>query len=212
MQHELERTINNRSNIIFNNLNKDTLNFFGCSHTYGIGHIIPDTTYPYLLSKFLSFEYNNFSKPGNSNYGIEDLLSSFSIIDANLIIQFTDIYRIRYMQSTEIKECSIHSSDVSNYIIHSEENLFYNFKNIVNRLVLRLRDGKNKFILTHVYDFNNEYDLRCIKFLHEFEEFESSVGCIVDVGSDGVHYGVDSHYRWANKLHKKWIDLYGTND
>lgn len=213
LQHEIETSIKNRTNIsdnTFVDINKDKLNFFGCSHTYGIGHLSENTTYPYLLSDLLSVEYNNFSRPGNSNYGIEDLLTTFSLKDSNLIIQFTDIYRIRYMNKSRIEDCSIHTSDVSNYIIHCEENLFFDFKNIVNRLVARLRDGDNKFILTHACHFDNMYELKVTEFLHGFKEFDSSIGCIVDTGSDGLHYGTESHRRWATKLHKKWIDLYGT--
>ena len=53
-------------------------------------------------------------------------------------------------------------------------------------------------------------DLECLEFLKGFQEFASNVGTTVDVAKDNAHYGIQSHKLWAKRLHKKWIELYGS--
>jgi hypothetical protein len=211
-QSEIEFLLSDRiDNFSPEPLNQHVLNVFGCSHTYGIGHEPVTTAYPYVLSTLLNIDCKNYGLPGKGNYAIENLLNSFSIRDSNLIIQFTDVYRILYMKDDELKQHSIHNSECEIFdpILFNDPNLFYNFKKIVIRTVNRLREGNNKFVITYMCNLENEMDLRCIEFLHGFKEFTSAIGTSVDVARDNAHYGIQSHKLWAERLHKKWIELYG---
>jgi hypothetical protein len=195
----------------FKILDQDKLNFFGCSHTVGVGHTSIETTYPCVLSNLMGIEYNNFGMGGKSNYNTEDLLSTFSIKNSKLIIQFTDIYRIRHLENDMIQDKSIYNikDKLSNSLIFNEENLLFNFKNIVNRIVGRLRDGNNKFLITYTCNIENADAVKCHEFLYGFKEFSSTVGTQIDVAADGAHYGIQSHKLWAERLYKKWTELYG---
>jgi hypothetical protein len=202
---------NSKTNYNFKTLDQNKINFFGCSHTGGVGHTSLTTTYPCVLSNMLNIDYNNFALPGKSNYAIEDLLSTFSIKNAKLIIQLTDIYRVRYLEGNKEQSKMLYNinNNLTNSLLFSEENLFFNFKNIVNRIVGRLRDGNNKFLITYTCNIENADALKCNEFLYGFTEFSSTIGTQIDVAADGSHYGIQSHKLWAERLHDKWIELYG---
>ena len=194
----------------FPTLDKDKLNFFGCSHTGGIGHESIETSYPYVLSDLIGIPYNNFALPGEGNYSIEDLLNNFSIENSKLIIQLTDVYRIRYVDNGKLLHKKIYEikNNFSNSLFLTEENLIFNFKNIVSRIINRLRDGHNKFIITYTYNYDNLTAIECNEFLYGFKEFSSFAGLQRDVAADNSHYGILTHRSWAEKLHEKWIELY----
>ena len=84
-----------------------------------------------------------------------------------------------------------------------------NFKQLVIRVTNRLREGNNKFIITHTANIANEYSVLCTEFLYGFKEFTSNIGTSIDKAEDNAHYGPKSHKLWAEKLHDKWIELYG---
>jgi hypothetical protein len=99
--------------------------------------------------------------------------------------------------------------NTSNNPILNEENLFYNFKQLVTRITNRLREGNNKFVTTHTANIENEYSIQCTEFLYGFKEFASNIGTGVDKAEDNAHYGPKSHKLWAERLYDKWIELYG---
>lgn len=189
-------------------LDTNTLNFFGCSHTYGTGHRTL-TSYPAVLSSLLAINYNNFGLPGRGNYDIEDLLTTYSIKNAKLIIQFTDMYRVRYLSNGNLIQDGVYNINHSHSVLFSEENLFFNFKKIVDRLVTRLREGNNQFVITYTNNIDNKWAVDANMFLHGYAEYCSAIGTQVDTALDGLHYGVTSHNLWANRLFNKWESLYG---
>ena len=211
MQKELEIIYNKSYKSNFSILDQDKLNFFGCSHTYGIGHDSSSTTYPAILSNLLDIEYNNYGLPGRGNYDIEDLLNSFTIQNAKVIVQFTDMYRIRYFYDDTLVQTPTHRAipQIQNAILLSEENLFFNFTKIVERIVNRLREGNNQFLITFTHNIDSDYTNKCLEFLFEFKEFRSMQGCPVDVGTDGIHFGIKTMELWAKQLYRAWIALYG---
>lgn len=184
--------------------------FFGCSHTFGSGHLSKSTTYPYILSNLLDMDYVNLGLPGKGNYEIEDLMNQYQFKNNIIILQFTDMYRIRYKFNNNIVSESPYHIDAKthNKELLGEENLFFNFQKLSTRIVNRLIEGNNKFLITFVCNFENEYDLKCLEHLQTFKEFASNVGTVVDVASDNAHYGALSHKLWAEKLYNKWISLY----
>jgi hypothetical protein len=211
MQKELEIIYNKSYKSNFPMLDQDKLNFFGCSHTYGSGHDHPSTTYPAILSNMLGLEYNNYGLPGEGNYDIEDLLNTFSIKNSKLIIQFTDMYRIRYFYNNELITTPVFRAEkyIQHAILLNEENLLFNFKKLVERIVNRLREGNNQFLITFTHDINVDDRIKCLEFLFEFKEFRSMQGCAVDAGTDGWHFGPKSMELWAKQLYRYWIELYG---
>jgi hypothetical protein len=211
MQKELEIIYNNSYRTEFPNLDLTKLNFFGCSHTYGIGHESPSTTYPAILSNLLDIEYNNYGLPGKGNYDIEDAMNNFIIQNAKVIVQFTDMYRIRYLYNNTLVQTSTHRaiSQIQNAILLSEENLFFNFTKIVERIVNRLREGNNQFLITFTHNIDSDYANKCLEFLFEFKEFRSMQGCAVDLGTDAKHFGPKTMELWAKQLYRAWVALYG---
>jgi hypothetical protein len=211
MQKELEIIYNKSYKSNSPMLDQDKLNFFGCSHTYGSGHDHPSTTYPAVLSNMLGLEYNNYGLPGQGNYDIEDLLNTFSIRNSKLIIQFTDMYRIRYFYNNELITTPVFRAEkyIQNAILLNEENLLFNFKKLVERIVNRLREGNNQFLITFTHDIEVDDRIKCLEFLFGFKEFRSMQGCAVDVGTDGWHFGPKSMELWAKQLYRRWIELYG---
>jgi hypothetical protein len=221
-QLELERIYNNNlvDKINFKPLDKNKLIFFGCSHTAGIGHELKNTTYPFILSKMLDYEYINFGVDGSGNYQIEDRLSELSISGGKLIIQFSDIYRYRFILNSQVYPRPIAEKNIGEFKIYNiphnykdskfvnEENLVYNFQNIVTRLVIRLRDSNNKFLITYTPHFENDSILQTLEFMYGFKEFVAITGRQCDTVSDG-HYGPMTHKRWAEGLYQRWIELYG---
>ena len=91
----------------------------------------------------------------------------------------------------------------------NEENLFFNFKKIVDRIVARLREGNNQFLLTYTNNIDNDWAIQANSFLHRYTEYCSAIGTQIDVAEDGAHYGIQSHSLWAERLYDKWIELYG---
>lgn len=218
MQKELEIIYNKSYKSDWPMLDQSKINFFGTSHTAGIGHDNESTTYPAILSNLLGLEYNNYALPvrgplqyrTRGNYDIEDLMNTFTIENSKLVIQFTDMYRIRYLYNDTLIQTPIHYAEkaVQNAILLSEENLFFNFKKIVDRTVNRLRQGNNQFLLTFDHDINIDFSIKCLEFLCDFKEFRSLQGCAVDVGTDNVHFGPKSMELWAKQLYRRWMELY----
>ena len=199
LKSELDKNTDNK---IFPNTKG--IKFFGCSHTYGTALENREyNAYPYVLSKMLNNDsVYNLATPGGSNYCILESISSESLKNGVAIVQFTDIYRIidyRVGKSTKVYNTSVR---------FSEEVLLRNFKTIVNEIVNRLRDSNCKFLLTFTVHYDNKCDLECIKHLLQFEEFVPSSGVTVDLATDGSHYGVRSHKKWAERLYNKWKTLY----
>jgi hypothetical protein len=211
MQKELEIIYKESYRDINPQLDQDKIHFFGCSHTYGQGHESLSTTFPSVLSSLLGIEYVNYGMPGRGNYAIEDLMNTFTILNSKIIVQFTDMYRIRYFYNDTLVQTPLHRADhhVHNAIFLSEENLFFNFKKIVERIVNRLREGNNQFLLTFTHNIDCDYTIKCLEFLFEFKEFRSMQGAAVDTAADNSHFGIISHKLWANRLYKRWIELYG---
>ena len=192
-------------------LDRKKLNFFGCSHTYGIGHETKTTSYPDVLSSMLGLEYVNYGMPGKGNYAIEDLLTQFNITNSKLIVQFTDMYRVRYINNDKIIHDKIYQIKHKHPVLFSEENLFFNFKQIVSRVVNRLRDGNNKFLITYTNNMEDKWAIEANLFLHGFKEYCSTVGIQVDKATDGLHFGILSHKILADRLCCKWLRLYENN-
>ena len=122
-----------------------------------------------MESNLLDIEYNNYGLPGKGNYDIEDAMNNFTIQNAKVIVQFTDMYRIRYFYNDTLVQTPTHRaiSQIQHAILLSEENLFFNFTKIVERTVNRLREGNNQFLITFTHNIDSDYANKCLEFLFE---------------------------------------------
>lgn len=189
------------------------LNFFGDSHTFGQGHNDLEKIFPSVLSKMLGMEHNNYGLAGKSNYCIEHKMNNFLINSSNVIVQFTDIYRIHYLEPN-LKPAGKAFYNVKNVLasssaMYEDEPLFYNFQKLVTRVANRLRETNSKFLLTYSCHMKDEMDTRCNRYLTHFKEFVPQIGTHVDLADDKEHFGLESHKLWANRLYEKWSTLYG---
>lgn len=191
-------------------ISEDNILFIGCSHTYGTGHDTTDTVYPSIVAKKLNLTPMVKGFPGQGNFKFEDVLTEYELgKNTNVIIQFTDIFRLRYYD--DASESIIHKQGI--HFSREETNMFtnkrltYEFKQLVCRVVSRLRDANVNFLffqLTHEHDRILDTNL----FLSSFKEYCWTPDVAVDLASDNLHFGIESNKKIADRLIKKWNSLY----
>lgn len=206
----LTATLRNQTNLSDTNLKTtDDLLFVGCSHTYGTGHPDGSTTYPFLLSEMLGVTPNIIGNPGKGNMLFEEILSKYSLQNRHVIVQFSDIYRIRTWDKNTGKVVDkmgnqFSRSDVERY---TDELLIYEFFNIVDRVVSRLRDANAKFLFLFISQGFEQY-VTVNYELSKYKEFCWLPDINLDLAEDGLHYGPKSHRLMAERLHTRWNKLY----
>jgi hypothetical protein len=185
--------------------------FVGCSHTAGIGHKSMDTVYPTLVAKYLNKDPLILGNSGKGNYLLEHVLNLYSLKDSNVVIQFTDIFRLRYYNSAGKiieKQASGYTMEEAN--MYTEEKLVKDFLELVNRVVIRLRDANANFVffqLTH----HHPTDLQIHYELSKYKEFCWLPDSRQDNADDDLHFGIKSHKLIADRLIQRWNVLYAQN-
>ena len=190
----------------------DSVLIVGCSHTAGTGHKTADTVYTSYLASKLNRKIVVDAVPGQGNFTIEDSLSKYSLKDAAVIVQFTDIFRIRYYDETTDRVITKPGGKFSlNEVeMFTEERLAYEFKQIVKRTVSRLRDANAKFLffqLSTQYAQTDKLNL----FMSQFKEYCWTPDIDIDRADDGIHYGSSSNLKLATRLANQWNHLYAAN-
>jgi hypothetical protein len=183
--------------------------FVGCSHTAGIGHSTQDTVYTNQFAKMLNLTPRVSGNPGRGNYLIEDILSTYNLSGTKVIVQFTDVFRIRYFSSKENKV--IHKMGYE--FTQNELELFddqrqkYEYLRMVDRVVSRLRDCDSQFLffqLAREMGLQEEIDL----YQSQYREFCYMADIGVDKAEDERHFGINSHSLIAKNIYQKWLKLY----
>lgn len=184
-------------------LNSDQILYIGCSHTYGIGHSTPQTVYTNILSKMLNKVPVINAHHGRGNWLTEEKLQTYDLKNCAVILQFTDIYRIR-----------LNGIDVKGYNFSREQSLVFSdkvlasiFLDIVKRTVNLLRANNAKFCF---FQLSHEYPLgpEVISVLSTYKEFVYIAEPNLDTGDLGNHMGVLSHTHWAEEIYKRFACLY----
>ena len=207
---DLLKNIVNNVDTEFKNTPLDAMLFFGCSHTDGIGFSDKSKTFPFLFSKTQNKMPLIDSCPGRGNYLIDDKLNEYNLKNKCVIIQFTDIFRIRYLNSATNTISHVRGGDYSKEEIamFNEPRLAWEFERIVDRTVARLRDADAKFLffqLTH----QTELDYLTNFYMSKYKEFcYMPLDTFVDMAEDQMHFGPMTHYKIANNLLEKWNLLY----
>jgi hypothetical protein len=198
------------NDIVLKTLPPENILYVGCSHTAGVGHSNPKTTFPLIFSELQNKSSQVRGNPGQGNYVIEDVLSEYSLQNQNVIVQFTDIFRLRYF------------NDATNFVTHKsggdytraeievfkESRLTWEFERIVDRTVARLRDANVKFLffqLSHVHSLSNDVNIYMSKF-KEFCYLPSNT--FVDRAEDKLHFGIKTNQNIAYLLNQKWNLIY----
>jgi len=185
--------------------------FIGCSHTAGVGHS-EDTVYTTVLSKMLGYEKQVFGYSGKGNYLFEEVMSEYSLKNSKIIVQFTDIYRVRFFDNDKNTVIDKQGKDYSikDLELYTDEYLSYEFLKLVDRVVARLRDANAEFLffmLSSDHKFYNTLNLK----LSEYKEYCWTPDVFVDLAKDNLHFGIESHRMIASKLQDRWKKLYAQN-
>ena len=214
--------------IYFNNdFNKEIKDneilFLGCSHTAGIGHGVynsdaesiadswpgpHDTVYTHIFSKLLGLTPLVDVHPGKGNYFTEEKLNTYNLKNKKVIIQFTDVYRLR-INGVNISPSKPKFFTVSHSEVFTDEVLASMFCEQVKRIVNLLRTNNCQFLFFHAtHRVNLEFEVYDI--LEQYKEFCSiyKVNHVVDIADDGTHWGPKTMEYLANILLINWRKLY----
>lgn len=182
--------------------------YVGCSHTAGVGHNNTDDVFPAIVSTGLGANSLVCGKPGKGNQAIEDVLAEYNLHNQKVIVQFTDIFRLRYYNANkgvvEHKAGKDYSRD--EYVIFNDSERVWEFEQIVNRVVSRLRSANSKFLF---FQLSHSLNVETNKYMSQFCEFcYLPSNTIVDTASDNMHYGIKTQQNIASAITNKWKALY----
>ena len=184
-------------------LNSDEVLYLGCSHTAGSGHSSQETMYTHILSNMLNKSANVDHHAGKGNWLTEEKLQTYNLKNATVIIQFTDIFRLR-----------LNGYDIPGYqysknqsAVFSDKVLASIFLEQVKRIVNLLRSNSAKFCFFHLsHNYPQERETNSI--LTTYKEFVYIPDFNLDTADQGHHMGVISHTHWAKLIYNKFNELY----
>lgn len=191
-------------------LSKSEILFVGCSHTAGIGHSTQDTVYTNQLANMLNLTPQVNSHPGRGNYLIEDTLSAHNLSNTNVIVQFTDMFRIRYFSSKENKvihkmgyQCTKNELE-----LFDDQRQKYEYLRMVDRVVSRLRDCNSQFLFFQLTGNTGPLQEEIDLYQSQYREFCYMAEIDIDKAEDEIHFGINSHSLIAKNIYQKWLKLY----
>jgi len=204
--------------------------FIGCSNTAGTGHGVynpdgkpeeilliskdshwpgpHDTVYTHIFSKLLGLIPLVDAHPGKGNYLTEEKVNTYNLKNKKVIIQFTDVYRLR-LNGVNIIPAKPHLFTISHSEVFTDKVLASMFCEQVKRVVNLLRSNNCQFLFFHathrvileykIYDILKQYKEFCP--IHKVKYF-------IDMADDGYHWGPKSMEYIANILLVNWRKLY----
>ena len=181
--------------------------FLGCSHTDGEGHANKKTVYTHLLAKELNLIPLVDAHRGRGNYVTEEKLNTYNLQNKKVIIQYTDVYRLRLNG----KDYDPHSNNFrftkSQSEVYTDEVLYSLFFEQVKRMVNLLKANNSKFLFftlghphTKIFFDNMKcYDTFCPIALTKYD---------YDKADDNIHHGPRSHEFFYKMLLAQWRKMY----
>ena len=214
--------------------------FIGCSHTLGAGHGVEDpgwpgpydTVYTHIFAKSLNLKPLVSHHSARGNYFTEEKINTYNLKNKKVIIQFTDIFRLR-LNGIDYDKDAPNAPDNIGYRYtftmgqletYSDVVFVSVFFEQVKRIVNLLRANNAKFLIFQLNHTNNYEKIINSHLIGQYKEFvylyqgpEGDLleqqgmprSNIVDRGKDNLHYGLKSHENIALKLLEKWYELYG---
>tara|TARA_B100000809_G_C15070876_1_gene505953 strand:+ start:269 stop:904 length:636 start_codon:yes stop_codon:yes gene_type:complete len=191
--------------------------FIGCSHTAGAGHgeindmeewtASRDTVYTHIFCKALGLNPKIDSHVGKGNYFTEEKINTYNLRNKKVIIQFTDVFRLRLNGKDINKFSNDFTIEISE--VYTNELLTSLFYEQVKRIVNLLTVNNCQFLFFQLIPPRWQYILEVYEHLLQYKEFVYvSEEIRVDKGTDDVHYGPKTHDNVANLLLIKWRKLY----
>ena len=205
----LENVITN-TNTELKLINQNNLLCVGCAHTIGDGFTNKENTFANLVSDALGMSAIINGKTNTGNYFIEDLLAEYDLKNQNVLVQLTDIFSIRYFNSSTnevVNKRGFHYNKIEKEIF-DEQRLLWDFKKLVDRIVSRLRSANSKFLL---FQLSLEHPMlsEAVYYMSKYKEFCFIPSDIyVDIAEDKIHHGPKTHKKIAVLLEQKWRTLY----
>lgn len=176
--------------------------FVGCSHTAGKGHSTNVTTFPIMVAEKLKYNPIVYGFPGKGNYLFEEIIYGLNLNNKKLVIQYTDISRIRY-NGNDKRAMEYTRGDM---IYNTEEHLSSIFIEQNKRICKYLRAINCQFVFLWLANKCHYYD-DILTILSDNNHFVYVPDFNVDVGDLGHHFGPKSHENIANAIVKKWYRL-----
>jgi len=176
-------------------IDNDSVLFIGCSHTAGEGHSNTNTVYTSQLCKLLGKKAVVNAHPGKGNGVTEEKLQTYDLKNANVVVQFTSIYRLYHNGiNTNVRDFNRSQAEV-----FTDEILSSEFIASVKRIVKLLRTANAKFVFFHITtQLPNHNEITSL--LSEYPEFLDMSNTYVDTGDLGHHFGQETHRLWAQKI------------
>ena len=174
----------------------------GCSHTAGAGHSSQSTVYTKILADKMDKDLIVDGHKGRGNWLVEEKLQTYDLSNSFVVLQFTDIFRIR-LNGENIKG---HEMSKSQSQVFNDEVLASIFLEQVKRIVNLLRANNAKFCFFHIshgYSLHTEVE----NILSLYKEYVYLSNFNLDTGDLGHHCGKISHTYWAEKLYQKFCSL-----
>lgn len=204
---------------------KNSIVFFGCSHTQGVGLDNHQDNYVYQISKHFGLDALNLSQEGKSNYRSFEQFNQTEFYSGQIVIfQLTDVSRLKFFANdayeTRITECQLQNiSNRSYFDVYNDKQLIYQCINHLESILKYAREKHLKFVFFNMGGNNNvneALDKESNKFKQNLEycllKYPEYVPELItkniDRGNDGYHFGPQSHAIWTQEIIKKIKELY----
>jgi hypothetical protein len=173
---------------------------FGCSHSAGVGLLPKEKSFGVLLGEAIGIPAKIIAQGGSSTHWSFRHLVAADIQQQDTVVwQLTVPERLTRFRNSRSFEVQLRDSlDLSK--VYDDDNVLFNQLSILRAGALHLRSKKCKFAITSLLAGSNQH---LYKYLNEYlgyPEYCYSPGYIVDLGTDGLHFGPLSHQRLANSL------------
>jgi hypothetical protein len=184
-----------------------TLWVFGCSLSAGVG-VDPTTVYHYELGQQLNLPVTTIARPGSSaRWSLLQLMYT-KIKPADIVVwqvTTTGRFTVKDYSNKDPRECLLKNMNKEFLATINYEQVFYDHITLVDYGIQYLRALQSRFVFTSVD--NKKTEDQCLEQFTKYPEYCYAPDWIVDLGSDNLHPGVESHRILSNTLYEKIKDI-----
>lgn len=197
--------------------------FLGCSHTEGVGLADPNDNYVKYVSRHFLQQPLNLALGGRGNFRSFNIFRQIDFYPEQLVVlQLTDIGRIRYFNNDNFDTALTESQMVnvkrrSYFDVYNDKQLLFETLEHLEYTVKLAKLLNLRFVFFNLggntlgdnSEENNQLRSLTEYYLSDYREYIPSVlKQNVDRGTDGLHFGPNSHQIWANLVIKKIKEIY----
>jgi hypothetical protein len=186
--------------LIYTHPGKPTLWVFGCSHSHGVGLASNELRYANIISRKLNMPLKLISQPGSStNWSLRHCINANIRCDDIVVWQLTTPDRIT-LNNKKLAEVMLSNTSQQELIkVYSDDQVFFEHLNLVNIGVRYLQSKKIKFVLTAILN-NQRLFYNYLQEYTKYSEYCYAPNFNVDLGSDNLHFGPNSHANLATAI------------